>query len=125
MPTDLLLVTIGKALAELAGLFILGQGVLYVLAGRNRDGNFFYQLLQTLTRPVFRLVRMLTPRIVVDRHIPAVALILLFWLWVILTFAKIQLCVGYGDVCKPKSEQGAVPRVERLAVAGEAGVPRL
>ena len=53
MPTDLLLVTIAKALVELAGLFILGQGMLYVLAGRNRDGNFFYQLLQMLTRPVY------------------------------------------------------------------------
>ena len=78
MPTDLLLVTIAKALVELAGLFILGQGLLYVLAGRNRDANFFYQLLQSLTRPVYRLVRFITPKIVVDRHIPIAAFIVLF-----------------------------------------------
>ena len=125
MPTDLLLVTIAKALVELAGLFILGQGLLYVLAGRNRDANFFYQLLQTLTRPVYRLVRFITPKIVVDRHIPMAAFVVLFWLWVFLTIAKIQICVGYGDLCKPREGQAATPRVERLAEAGEPGGPRL
>jgi hypothetical protein len=124
MPTDLLLITIAKALVELAGLFILGQGVLYLLAGRNRESNFFYQLLKTLTRPVYRLTRLVTPKVVVDRHIPMVAFILLFWLWVFLTIAKIQICVGYGELCKPKDE-AALPRVERVAEAGEGGWPRL
>ena len=125
MPTDLLLVTIAKALVELAGLFILGQGLLYVLAGRNRDANFFYQLLQTLTRPVYRLVRFVTPKVVVDRHIPMAAFVVLFWLWVFLTIAKIQICVGYGDLCKPKEGQAATPRLEQLVSSGGPGVPRL
>jgi hypothetical protein len=124
MPTDLLLITIAKALVELAGLFILGQGVLYLLAGRNRESNFFYQLLKTLTRPVYRLTRLVTPKVVVDRHIPMVAFILLFWLWVFLTIAKIQICVGYGELCKPRDE-AALPRVERVAEAGEGGRPQL
>jgi hypothetical protein len=125
MPTDLLLLTIAKALVELAGLFILGQGVLYILAGRNREANFFYQLLKTLTRPVYALARFVTPKIVLDRHVPMVAFIVLFWLWVFLTIAKIQVCLGYGDLCKPKDDQAAAPRVERLAAAGEATRPRL
>jgi hypothetical protein len=125
MPTDLLLLTIAKALVELAGLFILGQGVLYVLAGRNREANFFYQLLKTLTRPVYALARFVTPKIVLDRHIPMVAFIVLFWLWVFLTIAKIQVCVGHGDLCRPKEGQAGAPRVERLAASGEPGVPRL
>jgi hypothetical protein len=124
MPTDLLLITIAKALAELAALFILGQGVLYVLAGRNRESNFFYQLLKTLTRPVYRFTRFVTPKVVVDRHIPMVAFILLFWLWVFLTIAKIQICVGYGELCKP-TDEAALPRAERVAEAGEGGWPRL
>jgi hypothetical protein len=124
MPTDLLLVTIAKALVELAGLFVLGQGVLYILAGRNREANFFYQLLKTLTRPVYALVRFVTPKMVIDRHIPMVAFIILFWLWVFLTIAKIQVCVGYGELCKP-AEQAAKPRAERLAAAGEGSGPRL
>jgi hypothetical protein len=117
MPTDLLLLTIAKALAELAGLFILGQGVLFVLAGRNRESNLFYQILKTVTRPVYRLVRLVTPKVVVDRHIPMVTFILLFWLWVFLTIAKIQVCLGYGDVCKPK-ETAAMPRAEQVVETG-------
>ena len=124
MPTDLLLLTIAKALAELAGLFILGQGALYVLAGRDRESNLFYQILKMLTRPVYRLVRLVTPKVVVDRHIPMVAFILLFWLWVFLTIAKIQVCLGYGDLCMPKDQAG-VPRAERFAATGEGGGPRL
>jgi hypothetical protein len=124
MPTDLLLLTIAKALVELAGLFILGQGVLYVLAGRNREANFFYQLLKTLTRPVYALVRFVTPKLVIDRHIPMVAFIILFWLWVFLTIAKIQVCLGYDDLCKP-AEQAARPHAEQLAAAGEGRAPRL
>jgi hypothetical protein len=125
MPTDLLLVTIAKALVELAGLFILGQGALYVLAGRNRDGNFFYQLMRTLTRPVYAVVRFVTPKVVVDRHIPMAAFIVLFWLWVFLTIAKIQICVGYGELCKPKEGQGAGLGIERVITSGEGGGPRL
>ena len=73
-----------QLLATLALLFMLGQGVLYILAGRNRDRNFVYQLFQVATRPVFRLTRWMTPRVVVDRHIPFVAFLLVGWIWVIL-----------------------------------------
>ena len=70
-------------------------------------------------------MRFVTPKVVVDRHIPMVAFILLFWLWVFLTIAKIQICVGRGDLCKPKEAQAASPRAERLARPGEGGGPRL
>jgi hypothetical protein len=125
MPTDLLLVTIAKALVELAGLFILGQGVLYLLAGRKRENNLFYQLFQVLTRPVYALTRFLTPKFVVDQHIPMVAFILLFWLWVILTFMKIQICAGYGDLCLPDERETAlIPRVVSVAeIGGRLGRP--
>jgi hypothetical protein len=73
-----------QLLATLALLFMLGQGVLYVLAGRNRDRNLVYQLLQVVTRPVLRFTRWMTPRVVVDRHIPFVAFLLVGWIWIIL-----------------------------------------
>jgi hypothetical protein len=73
-----------QLLATLVLLFMLGQGVLYVLAGRNRDRNFVYQLFQIATRPVLRFARWMTPRVVVDRHIPFVAFLLVGWIWVIL-----------------------------------------
>ena len=104
MPNDLLFVTVAKALVELAGLFILGQGMLYLLAGQKREGNFAYELLQVLTRPVYAVVRFLTPKVIADRHVPIVAFVVLFWLWVILTFAKIQICAEREDRCVPAQD---------------------
>lgn len=111
MTLDLFLVTIGKALVELTGLFIVGQGFLYALAGQKRESNLFYQIFKIITRPVYRLVRAITPRVVVDRHIPWVALIILFWLWVVLTFMKISICAEREDRCLPASEQAAAARI--------------
>src|SRR5512145_770987 len=73
-----------QLLATLALLFLLGQGVLYLLAGRNRERNLFYQLFQVITRPVLRFTRWVTPKVIVDRHIPFVAFLLLGWVWLIL-----------------------------------------
>jgi hypothetical protein len=78
------LIGIVQLLASLALLFLLGQGVLYVLAGRNRDRNLFYQVFQIVTRPVLRFARWMTPKVIVDRHIPFVAFLLVGWIWVIL-----------------------------------------
>ena len=88
MQTELLLVVITKALTELAALFLAGRGLLYVLAGRRRAENIFYQLFSILTNPVLRAVRWITPRIIIDRHIPFVAVVLLFWIWIVLVILK-------------------------------------
>ena len=57
MPIELLLVVILKALAELAFMFLLGRALLYILAGRKRQGNIFYQLFCILTDPLLRAAR--------------------------------------------------------------------
>jgi len=93
------LVGVVRTLVEVAGLFLLGQGVLYVLAGSSRERNGIYQLFRLLTRPVLSLVRRLTPRVVVDRHIPFVAFFLLFWLWIGLAYVRLTLCAGAGGTC--------------------------
>ncbi len=105
MSADLFLVTIAKALVEIAALFILGQGTLYVLSGEKREGNLFYQLFRIITRPVYGIVRLLTPKFIVDRHVPWVALMVLFWLWLALTFAKIQICAERDDKCRSDGVQ--------------------
>jgi hypothetical protein len=84
METLFQLAGIVQLLATLALLFLLGQGVLYVLAGRNRERNLFYQLFQIVTRPVLRFTRWITPKVIVDRHIPFVAFLVVGWVWVIL-----------------------------------------
>lgn len=99
MPPDLLLVSILRTLVEVAGFALLGQGALAVLAGKHREGNLFYKLLQTVTRPVVRGVRYITPRVVIDAHIPFLTFFLLFWLWIALAAAKRYLCAAHGLQC--------------------------
>ena len=85
------IIVILKALTEVAGVAFLGQGVLWVIAGSKRDQNIVYNLFKTLTSPVTRVTRFITPRIVLDQHIGLVAFFLLMVLWAVLTAFKIKL----------------------------------
>ena len=97
----LIVASIFKLLAEIALMALLGQGVLALLAGAKREQNVFYQLLQVLTRPFVAGTRMITPKVVLDRHVPLVAGLLLFFVWVAATMAKISICVQIGmEACK-------------------------
>ena len=97
----LTLVSMIKLLAEIALLALLGQGVLALLAGAKRETNLFYQLLQIMTRPFTAAARFITPKVVLDRHVPFVAFLLLFFVWLTATLTKISICVQIGvELCK-------------------------
>ena len=96
MPIELLLVVIAKALAELALLFLLGRGLLYVLAGGKRQGNMFYQVFCILTNPLLRAARVVTPRVIMDTHIPLVAVVLLAWIWLALALWALPAMCASG-----------------------------
>lgn len=97
----LLLVEILKLVAEIALLSLAGQWVLGLLAGRKRDQNLFYQLFQVLTKPFIKGARLLSPRVVLDQHLPVVAFLLLTFVWVVATITKIDICVRIGvHLCK-------------------------
>ena len=85
------IIVILKALTEVAGVAFLGQGVLWVIAGAKRDRNMVYNLFKTVTSPVTRLTRAITPRIVIDAHIGLVAFFLLLVIWLVLTALKIKI----------------------------------
>ena len=85
---DLYIVSILRALVEVAGMFLLAQGLLYLLAGATREKNIVYQLFRIITRPVIQMTRFVTPRVIVDKHIPFVAFFILFWLWLLLAYVK-------------------------------------
>jgi hypothetical protein len=85
------IIVILKALTEVAGVAFLGQGVLWVLAGAKRDQNIVYNLFKTVTSPVTRLTRIITPRVIIDAHIGLVAFFLLIVLWLVLTAFKIKM----------------------------------
>lgn len=99
MPLDLLLVTLLRRLVEIAGCFLLGQGLLALLAGKQRRHNLFYKILQVVTTPVLKAVRYVVPRQIIDAHIPMLAFFLLFWLWIALAFAKRSLCLAHWLQC--------------------------
>jgi len=87
------LVTILKALIEVAGFALLGQGALYVFAGASRDTNFVYLMFKAVTAPVFRLTRIIMPRFILDRHVWLLTPLVVLVLWVVVTYFKIRIAL--------------------------------
>lgn len=77
----------------IALLALLGQGILYVLAGGKRDSNVFYKLLQVLAKPFTLPVRKITPKQISDAQVPLVTFLLLMILYAVVTFERADLCV--------------------------------
>ena len=97
----LLFVSSLKLIAEIALMAIAAQWVLGLLAGRKRENNFFYGLLRIVTGPFVKGTRLITPRVVIDRHMTLAAFVLLAMLWIAATLAKIDLCLKVGiQVCQ-------------------------
>ena len=92
----LLIASAVKLVSEIALLALVGQGLLGLLAGKKRDTNLIYQMFQVVTRPVVRAARFITPRIVIDRHMPIVTLCLLLFTWLAATGLKVSLCLEAG-----------------------------
>ena len=89
-------ITTVKLIAEIALLALAGQWLLGLLAGAKRDKNIFYQILQIMCRPFIALARVVTPKFVLERHLPLVAWLMLAFIWVGATVLKIQTCMEIG-----------------------------
>jgi hypothetical protein len=85
-----------KLLAEIALLVLLGQGVVGLMSGAARDRNPFYRVFQMAGRPWVRAARFLSPKVVLDRHLPLVAFLLLLFVWGAATVAKVSICLQLG-----------------------------
>jgi len=48
---------------------------------------------------VIRATRAISPKVVVDRHIPFLTFFLLFWLWIVLQILKLRFCAAHQLVC--------------------------
>jgi uncharacterized protein YggT (Ycf19 family) len=96
---EILLISIARALVEVAGLALLGQGLLALLAGKYRHNNVIYKLFQIVTGPAVKLVRAVTPRFIIDAHIPMVTFFLLLWLWIGLAALRQYVCATNGLAC--------------------------
>ena len=95
-PYMLTLIASVKLIAEIALLALFGQWVLGLLTGQKRDKNLFYQILQQIGKPFVSLARFVSPRFVLERHHPLVAFLILGFVWVIATAAKISHCLKIG-----------------------------
>lgn len=97
----LLLVSIVKLLCEVALLGLAGRALLGLLAGEKREANFFYKVLEAITKPFIAAARFITPKAVIDRHVPFVAFLLLGFIWVVSVIEKVRICTQIGvELCK-------------------------
>jgi hypothetical protein len=82
-----------RILVEICLFALIGQGVLAILPGVDRQHNVFYLVLKTIASPGWRLARWISPRFVLDHHVGWVALFLLLVLWIGLLVLK-QIVMG-------------------------------
>jgi hypothetical protein len=77
-----------RSIIEMLGLCLLGQALLYVLAGRNRDRNPIYQFFALITRRPQQLVRQLIPAKTSGWVIGSISFLILFILWITLAWLR-------------------------------------
>jgi hypothetical protein len=92
----LLAVVIAKSLIELSLMFIVGRFLLGMLAGPNRDSNVFWQLLDVASKPALWITRRVSPKLILDQHIPLAASSWLIIAWVVVVQMKIEMCLELG-----------------------------
>jgi hypothetical protein len=92
----LLAATTFKLLAEIALLAMAGQWILGRLAGEGKSANPFYRVLQLVGRPWMLSARWLSPRVLPDRHLPCVAVLLAVLIWLVATAGKVSICLNIG-----------------------------
>jgi hypothetical protein len=92
----LLAMVILKSLVELSLMFIVGRFILGLLAGAKRQTNVFWQLLDVASKPALWLTRRVSPRLILDQHIPLAAASWLTIAWVLVAMAKIDICLQTG-----------------------------
>lgn len=81
-----------QLVVAIALMGLIGQAILYVLAGPNRDKNIFYQILRTIPSPFVKVFRWITPRSIPDRLIPFAAFCGLsaIFLWLALAIPRMS-----------------------------------
>lgn len=86
----LLAAIILKSLIEVALVVMIGQGILFVLAGAGRHQNLIYRMFTVVTAPIMKATRFITPRFILDQHIGLVAFFLMVLLWALALALKVH-----------------------------------
>ncbi len=93
-----LLLLIAHTLLFIAGLSLLGQLVVGLFNWGRREQNVVYQLFAVVARPMVRVARLVTPRLVLDQHVPVVAFLLCL-------FGYVAVGVFQRNVCLERLDQ--------------------
>ncbi len=92
----LLAVVIAKSLIELSLMFIIGRFLLGLLAGSTRDNNVCWRLLEVASNPALWITLKVSPKLILDQHIPLATSSWLIIAWVLVVQLKIELCLEMG-----------------------------
>jgi hypothetical protein len=98
----LLFLNIAQLILYIGALGLIGQGLLYVLAGQKRDTNLFYQLIGIINKPWTLLARFhfAQSKFSIGR-VPFVAFCIVGVLYIAVTLAKIEHCISIGiEICQ-------------------------
>ena len=103
-----------QTLVLVAALALLGQAMVGAFNWAKRRDNLLYRLFELVARPVVKLVRLISPKVVLDRHVPvaAFALLLILYFW---------LGFEHRDSCKAQVNQ---PSCEKWAEAWSQQPPQ-
>lgn len=81
-----------QTIVLVAALALLGQGVVGIFNWRAREGNLVFRLFKLVASPFVKLVRLVTPKVVLDRHIPLATFMLLIFAYFFLGFEHRSVC---------------------------------
>jgi hypothetical protein len=89
---------VAQTLVSVAAMALIGQLLVGAFNWPRRHENLVYRLFEIIARPVVKAVRWVTPKVVLDKHIPVGAFMLLL-------FAYFILGLEHRDVCKADVNQ--------------------
>ena len=81
-----------QTLVLVAALALFGQLMVGIFNWRAREQNLVYRLFKVVASPVVRLVRLVTPKVVLDQHIPIAAFMVLLFAYFWLGFEHRSAC---------------------------------
>ena len=90
------LLNIIQLIFYIAILALIGQGLLYLIAGSKREKNFFYQFFQIINKPWIGIARLISFSRVASHHLGWVAFFIISVLYISITLAKIEHCISIG-----------------------------
>jgi len=99
MPVEITLLSMLLALVQVALYLFLGRGAMWIFGGSKRDQNFISQLFKKGTDPLIKATRLITPKFILDKHLPFVTILLLVWIGLAVIHFRRVACLAQQLTC--------------------------